>query len=151
GDSGFVTAFFVVTLSPPSSITTTVDYATAGGTATSGTDFVPASGTLTYLPGETTRIVPVRVLGDGVPAASETFTLNLSNASRANIADAQGVGQITDDDGSPSLSIGNVVVTEGDAGSTLAVFTVTLSASSGTPVTVGYATADGTARAGRDY
>jgi hypothetical protein len=51
----------------------------------------------------------------------------------------------------PSLSVGNAQVTEGNAGSTDAVFTVTLSAASATPVTVDFATADNNATAGADY
>jgi hypothetical protein len=51
----------------------------------------------------------------------------------------------------PSLSIGDVGVTEGNAGSTNAVFTVTLSPASGQTATVNYATADNTATAGADY
>ena len=44
-----------------------------------------------------------------------------------------------------------MTVTEGDTGTVNAVFTVSLSAPSGQPVTVAYATADGTALAGSDY
>ena len=38
------------------------------------------------------------------------------NPANATIADGQGVGTITDDDDPPSLSIGDVTVTEGTAG-----------------------------------
>jgi hypothetical protein len=51
----------------------------------------------------------------------------------------------------PSLNIGDATVTEGNSGTRSATFTVTLSAASGQPVTVAYATADGTAAAGSDY
>ena len=47
----------------------------------------------------------------------------------------------------PSLSINDAQVTEGDAGTTNTTFTVTLSETSTQTVTVGYATADGTAQA----
>ena len=49
------------------------------------------------------------------------------------------------------LSINDVSVTEGQSGTTNAVFSVTLSAASSSTVTVGYATADGSASAGSDY
>jgi hypothetical protein len=49
------------------------------------------------------------------------------------------------------LSISDAVVTEGQSGTTTANFTVTLSATSGSTVTVAYSTADGTATAGSDY
>ena len=51
----------------------------------------------------------------------------------------------------PSLTIDDVQVTEGNGGTTSAVFTVRLSAASGQAVTVDYATADGTAMAPADY
>ena len=51
----------------------------------------------------------------------------------------------------PSVSINDVTVTEGNTGSVNATFTLTLSAAYGTPITVHYATADGTATAGSDY
>jgi hypothetical protein len=51
----------------------------------------------------------------------------------------------------PSLSVSDATVTEGDSGSKNAAFTVTLSATSATPVTVDYATADGSAVAPDDY
>ena len=51
----------------------------------------------------------------------------------------------------PSLSVSDVSVTEGNTGSSNALFTVTLSAASSAPVTVSYATANNTATAGSDY
>ena len=81
----------------------------------------------------------------------EIFTVTLSTAVNATLLDGQGLGTITDDDGFPSLSINDVTVTEANGGTVNAVFTVSLSNASGQPVTVDYATADGTAVAGADY
>jgi len=53
--------------------------------------------------------------------------------------------------GSPELSIDDVSVTEGDAGTSTVMFTVTQSAPSANVTTVGYATADGTAASPEDY
>ena len=61
------------------------------------------------------------------------------------------MGTILDDDDPPSVSIGNVSVTEGDAGATAATLTVSLSGASGKTVTVDYATLAGTAEAGSDF
>jgi hypothetical protein len=55
-----------------------------------------------------------------------------------------GTGTIGDDDSPPSLTITDVQALEGDAGTTDFVFTVSLSAPSGKPITVAYASADGT-------
>jgi Tol biopolymer transport system component len=51
----------------------------------------------------------------------------------------------------PSLSIGDVSVTEGNSGTPDAMFTVSLSAPASTDVSVDYTTADGTATAPGDY
>ena len=53
--------------------------------------------------------------------------------------------------GRPSVSVGDASVTEGNAGTTPLSFPVTLSAASTQPVSVTYATADGTATAPSDY
>ena len=55
----------------------------------------------------------------------ETFIVNLTSPTNATIADGQGIGTITDDDAAPTLSINDVTVTEGNAGTTNATFTVT--------------------------
>jgi hypothetical protein len=151
GNAGPVSAVFTVTLSAASGRVVTVTYATADGSATAGTDYNSAGGTLTFAPGETTRTLTVTVNGDTLDEPNETFFVNLSNAVNAAIADGQGVGTILDDDPEPTLSISDASVTEGDSGTTTAVFTVTLSAASGRVVSVTYATADGTASAGADY
>ena len=75
----------------------------------------------------------------------------MSAPSNATILDGQGQGTITNDDPVPSLSVGNVTVTEGNSGTVNATFTVSLSTASGQIVTVNYATADGTAVAPGDY
>jgi hypothetical protein len=152
GNSGTVTATFTVTLSPPSTSTVTVNYATANGTATTADgDYVATSGMLTFAPGETTKTIPVTVNGDVKYEDDETFFVNLSGATNAAIGDGQGKGTILNDDPAPSLSINDVVVTEGNSGSVGAVFTVSLSAVSGRTTTVSFATTDGTANAGSDY
>lgn len=51
----------------------------------------------------------------------------------------------------PSLSIADISVAEPTSGTKTSNFSVVLSAASATPVTVKYATADGTGRAGVDY
>ena len=150
GNSGTQNATFTVTLSPAASQTVTVSYATANGTATAGSDYTAASGTLTFAAGETSKTIAVAVTGDTTIEADETFTVTLSGASGAPISRAQGTGTIRNDD-FPALSINDVTVNEGNSGTTNAVFTVSLSATSPQTITVNYATANGTATAGSDY
>ncbi|HWP53694.1 MAG TPA: Calx-beta domain-containing protein, partial [Pyrinomonadaceae bacterium] len=151
GNSGTTSANFTVSLSAASGQTVTVNYATASGTATAGSDYQSASGTLTFSPGDTSKPITVLVNGDALNEADETFVVNLSGASNASIIDTQGAGTITNDDPVPFLSINDVSLTEGNSGTTSANFTVSLSAASGQTVTVNYATANSTATAGSDY
>lgn len=148
GDGGTATATFTVSLTPASGKTVTVDYTTAAGTATAGTDFTAiGTTTLAFDPGQTSKTVNVTVNGDLTDEDDETFNLNLSNPVNATIGTASGTGTITDDD-TATLSIDDVVVTEGGGS---ADFTVSLSTASSRTVTVNYASADGTAAAGSDY
>ena len=104
GDGGTTTATFTVSLSPASSQTVSVSYATADGTATTvDGDYAPASGVLTFDPGVPTRPVSVTVNGDTTIEASETFTVNLGSPVNAAITDSQGVGTITNDDLPPPV------------------------------------------------
>jgi hypothetical protein len=99
GDAGTTTATFTVTLSAASGQTVTVDYATAAGTATAPDDYADGTGALTFAPGEISKPVAVTVNGDLGAELDETFFLDLSNPANATIADAQGAGTITNDDG----------------------------------------------------
>ncbi|HEY9693877.1 MAG TPA: DUF4347 domain-containing protein, partial [Oculatellaceae cyanobacterium] len=151
GDSGTSNATFTVSLSVASSVTTTVNYATANNTATAGSDYTALSGTLTFNPGVTNQTITVPIVGDTVYENNETFFVNLSGAN-VTIADSQGIGTINNNDSAtPAISINDVTITEGDSGTSNATFTVSLSAASGVTTTVNYATANNTATAGSDY
>ena len=153
GNSGTKLAQFTVSLSAGSASTITVNYATANGTATAGSDYVAKTGTLSFSPGSLQATIDVTVNGDTTVEPDETFLVNLTAPSGAIIADGQGLGTITNDDAGslPALSINDVAVIEGNSGTVNARFTVTLSAASASTVTVNYATADATATAGSDY
>jgi Calx-beta domain-containing protein len=151
GNAGTTNATFIVSLSSPSGQTVTVDYTTQDGTATAGSDYTAAGGTLSFPPGTTVLPLPVAVIGDTAPEANETYFVNLSNPVNATVADGQGLGTIADDDTGVVLFINDVTVAEGNAGTTTATFTVSLSSGVGQQVTVDFATADGTATAPADY
>src|SRR5207249_4346154 len=91
--------------------------------------------------------VAVTVNGDTKFEPNETFFVNLSNPVNATIGDNQGAGTIVNDDGQPTISISDVSQNEGNVGPTLFTFTVSLSSASSQPITVDFATADGTATA----
>jgi hypothetical protein len=100
GNAGTTAFTFTVTLSPASTGTVTVKYATANGTALAGSDYTAASGTLTFTPGQTSKTVTVNVLGNTTVEPNETFYVNLSSPSGATIfdPDSRGVGTILNDD-----------------------------------------------------
>src|SRR5439155_24464914 len=81
-----------------SSQTVTVDFTTADGTATAGSDYIAVSGTLSCPPGTTTTNVSVRVIGDTIQETDEFFSVRLTNAVNATIARGQGQGAIRNDD-----------------------------------------------------
>jgi hypothetical protein len=151
GNAGKTAFVFTVDLSAASSSRVTVNYATANGSATANGDFQATTGAVTFAPGQTSKTVTVQVKGDTTAESDEYFLLNLSGAKGATIVDSEAIGTIIDDD-VPKIRISNVSKKEGDSGTTSFVFTVSLSAASSSPVTVNYATADGTAKVGdNDY
>jgi glucose/arabinose dehydrogenase len=98
GNSGTTTASFTVSLSNASSQTVTVNYATADNTAHAGSDYVNASGTLTFTPGQTSQTISVGINGDVLNEETVSFNVNLTSPTNATISDSQGVGTIVDDD-----------------------------------------------------
>ncbi|MGB8166059.1 MAG: Calx-beta domain-containing protein [Chthoniobacteraceae bacterium] len=152
------TATFTVTLSAASGQAVSVNYATSNGTATAGADFTATSGTLNFAPGVTSQTVTVTIANDAIFEQSESYNVNLSGAANATIADNLGLGTIKDDgtgpggtdNDTPTLAVSSPIVTEGTDG--FAIFTVSLSNASTTPVSVGLALANGTALGGgTDY
>jgi hypothetical protein len=103
-DSGTTPARFWVWLSSGSSLPVTVDYTTVDGTAVAGTDYVAASGTLTFAPGQTGQYISVDVLGTANYAPGRTFSVVLSNPQNAGIGNQGGTGHIYDD--APIANIG---------------------------------------------
>lgn len=96
GGSGTVTLTFTVTLSAASGKAVSVDYSTFNGTATSGSDYVAVSGTVTFNPGETTKTISLTVLGDSLVEGTENLFLRLSNPIDAILGDSEGLGTILD-------------------------------------------------------
>ena len=150
GNSGTTQATFVVALSGPSSQSVSFSFATANGTATAGSDYVATSGASSFAPGEVEKPVVVLVNGVTVDETQETLFLDISNVQNATVSSSRGNGFINDDDG-PTISINDVSVTEGNAGTKTATFTLSLSGSSVEAIAVRAITAPGTATASSDY
>ena len=150
GNAATTNAVVTLSLSAPKATAVTVNFATANGSATAGSDYTTASGTATFAANATSTTISIPVTGDTTAELNESFVVNLSSPVGATIADSQATVTIVNDD-QPLLTIGNRTVTEGDTGTVTAAFTVTLSPASAGPVTVSYATANGSALAGSDY
>jgi len=141
-------AQFTARLSGPSSQTITAHYQTADGTALSPGDYTPISGTVTFMPGETTQTIPISITADALNEADETFQLVLSSPSGAilSLDPNSGVATILNDDAPPGVSVSDApAVVEDPNNQAFATFTVSLDAPSGQVVSVNYQTVNGSA------
>ena len=123
-----------------------------GGTATAGDDYTAPSGSLTIGAGQTSGTITIPTLTDPVLDGGETVVVTLTGASTAKgavTADTATAAETTiQDTGTVTVSVtAGDAVTEGSS----ATFTVSLSGAVSVPVTVNWATSDGTATAGEDY
>jgi hypothetical protein len=153
GNSGFINAVFTVTLSAPSVQSITVNYATAGGTATSNVDFQRVISSPLFIPaGATSGSFNIRVFGDFEIELDEQFTVNLQSPSNATIAPGQGTGTgtIVNDDSNGKLQFSTSTYTVSEDGGSVAIVVSRVDGATGA-VTVDYATSNGTATAGSDY
>ncbi len=139
-----------VSLSTPAVSTVSVDYAVAGGTATSGSDFTLVPGTLSFAPGETVQHIPLEIHDDSVVDAAETIIITLSSPVGLGLSTLDThTFTITDDD----LPVVSIVATDASAaetGSDPAVFTISRTGATTTALSVTLARS-GTAVNGTDY
>ena len=122
GDVGTTPLTFTITRSDPGPDPVTVHWQTVDGTGTiADSDYVAASGDLTFLPADSDdRTITVNVNGDTTVEPDEYFTVELSAPVGATIADADGLGTIANDDEEPpcdtvirTLSNGDPTTTDG--------------------------------------
>ena len=100
-NSGRTNWIFTVQLSVASYLPITLDYATADGAASAGSDYRPQQGTLSFAPGVTILTINVPVSGDLAIEPDEEFYVNLSSPTNVSLSRTQGVGRILNDDGLP--------------------------------------------------
>ena len=107
-------AGITVNLSPASSATVTVGYATRDAGAVASDDYTAVSGTLTFTPGETAKTITVPILDDDVYEPNFLqFNVDLSNASGATLpADPSATVRIRSEDPVPTASMEDVVAGE---------------------------------------
>ena len=151
GTGGATTLAVPVMLSAVSGRAVSVAYATADATAVAPGDYTPATGTVTIPAGQTGGTVPVPVAPDALDEDDETLTVTLSAPANATLATAKATATITDDD-TATVGVTGATVLEGPAGTTtMTSALISLTVASTKPVTVSYATANGSAVAPGDY
>ena len=140
GDSGTTNLTFRLNLNNPSVQVVTVDYATTNGTATAGSDYVAASGTITIPAGASFATATISINGDTTVEPNENFTISLSNATNVSFLGSSGAfATILNDDASVQLSETAFSVNEG-AG--FATVTVTRAGDTSRAANVLYSTSD---------
>ncbi len=152
------TVEFPVTLSAPAPFEVTVTYTTADVSAVGGTDYDVTSGTLTFDVDATTGLtqtltmdVPVVVLPGTNPELNKTFDLTIAAGTEVTVGTPSvGVGTILTNV-LPTIAVQNAAVTESLTGLAELAFQIDVTPSLEQPITITYATADGTAVAGTDY
>ena len=89
-------------------VTTTVNYATADGSAQDGSDYTATSGSVTFQPGETVKWVSVAVQDDPINEPTESFTVSLSNPTGGVALGSPRTTTVTiNDDDPPATAPGN--------------------------------------------
>jgi hypothetical protein len=141
-----------VTLSAASAQPVDVHWSTGGGTASPGSDYVSASGTLHWNAGSgSAKQISISIRGDVVDEPNQTFVVTLSAPVNATIGTGSSTVTIVDDDPAPRIVVSDSLKLEGASGTSQMIFIVSLDRRSEFPVTVSFSTVDGTAKAGADY
>lgn len=97
--AGTNTLTFLVTLSTRTQSDTTIQYSTADESATAGSDYIAASGTLVIPAGQASGTINVTVKGDSKIEGLERLVLKLTNPVNARLINTQSLGVIADNDG----------------------------------------------------
>ena len=147
GTSGSTRVAVEVSLDAVSDVPVTITYTLESGTASVGTDIQAVTGTLTIPAGTLSGQIVTSTMADAMDELDETAIVTLSNPKGGVLSKAVGTITILDDDLPPTVSVANVIVTEGES----ATIMITMSEISSLPVTVWYRTAGRTATALLDF
>jgi concanavalin A-like lectin/glucanase superfamily protein/Calx-beta domain-containing protein len=148
-NGGMVT--ITVTKTGATELSASVNYGTSDGSATQPADYTQTSGTLTFLPNQTSKTFDVPIFNDGTFEGNEDFSVALSSPSGATLGSpSSATVTIIEDDALPlvQFSAANYNVNEGAGTVTV---TVTKTGTTVLPSTVNYATSDGSATQPADY
>ena len=152
GDSGTSRATFEVQLSRPAPSALSVPYSLVAGSA-DGSDFVAASGTISFGAGQRTAVVNADIRGDDVSEMNESFRLNLQPPSIVASTTGAQATIVDDDSGTvlPVIALKGEAVQEPDSSYQFATFTILLDQPAAASVTIPYRVIGGTALKGQDF
>ncbi|HEY6166600.1 MAG TPA: Calx-beta domain-containing protein, partial [Verrucomicrobiae bacterium] len=128
--------------------TSSVSFDTVPGSALPGADYIATNGTLTFGPGEVSKLIMVALVDDLISEPSETFSVVLSNPVGGTIGVGTNLVTIADDDSFLGFSATTYSVTEGISN---AVVSVVRTGGTDRAASVEVRTANLTATAGSDY
>ncbi|MBR7746816.1 retention module-containing protein, partial [Undibacterium baiyunense] len=154
-NEGVGSVSYTISLSGSSTIPVSVNYQSSDGTALNGSDYGAVSGSVTFEPGETTKVITVNIANDSIFEGPENFNVSLSGVVNATIGngsvtttifdDGTGFGG-NDDDRVTVSSVSSPSVSEGGD----LIFTVNLSGKSSNDTSVSVSASSGTAILGVD-
>ncbi|QQR75320.1 MAG: DUF11 domain-containing protein [Holophagales bacterium] len=98
------TAQVHVRLTPPPAVDVSFDFATVGGSATEGVDYLSTLGTRVVTAGTSEVVLSVATIEDALDEPAETFTVRLSSVQGAALGDGESSVTLVDDDGPPALA-----------------------------------------------
>ena len=147
GSGASAVATFTATLSAATAYPVTFRYSTQNGTASAGIDYTATSGTYTLGAGQVTASLSVPVLATTVASASKYFYLDLSSPMNATLGVSQGLGTILNSNHTAYITVDDTSVTASTTTAGTMNFAVRLLSPATFPVTLDYATNDGSATA----
>jgi hypothetical protein len=149
GNAGTTNALVQVNVTEPHGNSVSVKYSTVSGSALAGSDFNAVTNTLVFTKNQMSKTVLIPIRGDRVAESTESFTVQLSNAKGAKIAD--GVANVSISDDEPWITVDGWSAIEGNEGTQEYTFNVSLSSAYDQTVTVDFNTSNGSALADSDY
>lgn len=145
-------ATIAITRSGGVSSAASVQFTTSNGTAGAGSDYTDSSQVVSFAPGETSKSVSVPIINNTIYASDKTVNLTLTNPSTGAAIGNPGAATLTivNDDPAPVLAFAAATYKVNETGHA-AVIKVKRSVNTSGAVSVSFATANGTAKAGSDY
>ncbi|MDQ6808019.1 MAG: hypothetical protein M3Z64_01115 [Verrucomicrobiota bacterium] len=152
-DEGAGAVSLTVTRSGGLGFIATVNYETKDGTALAGRNYVAASGTLTFAPGETSKTINVSIIDEGNVDSTLNFTVTLTDPNGTGFVGGQSTAtvNILDNDANTFRLRSSTYTVNERGGSVILTVDVQRSGSAAEELSVDYVTTDGTAQAGSKY